>query len=128
MGRIAEMILGVIGGIFGVLFGIFAVIVGEIAKVVTGGIVGVILSGLGVSYTPMASSLGSIAVILGIFGIVGGAIVDKNKNVAGGLMLACSIIGFIALSVFWFVPGLLLLIGGLLTFLTKEETVTHVNG
>jgi hypothetical protein len=125
------MILGVIGGIFGVLFGIFAVIIGEIAKVISGGIggriLGVILSGFGASNTPMASSLGSIAVILGIFGIVGGAVVDKNKNVAGGLMLACSIIGFIALSMFWIVPGLLLLIGGLLIFLTKDGNVTNVN-
>jgi TM2 domain-containing membrane protein YozV len=40
---------------------------------------------------------------------------------AGGLMLACGILGFIAISAFWIIPGLLLLIGGALTLITKDE-------
>lgn len=110
MSRRAEMILGVIGGIFGVLFGMFAVMVGGIGDA------------FDVSEASTVSSLGLGAVILGVLGIVGGAVVNKNKKMAGGLMLACGILGFIAISMFWIIPGLLLIIGGILTFLTKDET------
>lgn len=116
MSRKAEMILGVIGGIFGILMGIFAVVVG----------------GIGSAFDPhdassaLVSSLGLWAVIFGVLGIVGGAVVNKNKKMAGGLMLACGLLGFIAISMFWIIPGLLLFIGGTLTFLTKDENVMNI--
>ncbi len=33
---------------------------------------------------------------------------------------------FIAISIFWLIPSLLLLIGGILTFLTKDENAMNV--
>jgi TM2 domain-containing membrane protein YozV len=45
---------------------------------------------------------------------------------AGGLMLACGLFGFIAISMFWIIPGLLLIIGGILTFLAKDKNVKRV--
>lgn len=114
MSRRAEMILGIIGGIFGIFMGIFAVMVGGIGSV------------FGASGASTVSSLGFGAVILSVLGIVGGAIVNKNKKMAGGLMLATGLLGFIAISMFWIIPGLLLIIGGILTFLTKDENATTV--
>jgi hypothetical protein len=62
MSRRAEMILGVIVGIFGILFVIFAVMVGGIGNA------------FGDSDASLVSSLGLGAVILGVLGIVGGAV------------------------------------------------------
>lgn len=104
MSRRAEMILGVIGGIFGILMGIFVVVVGGIGS----------LSGS--SVYSLVFYLGLGAVILGILGIVGGIVVNKNKKMAGGLMLTCGLLGFIAIYLLWIIPGLLLIIGGILTF------------
>lgn len=111
MSRRAEMILGVIGGIFGILFGIFAITVAGIGSI------------FGASDASLVFNLGFAAVLLGILGIVGGAVTNKNKKMAGGLMLATGLLGFIAISMFWTIPGLLLLIGGILTFVTKDENV-----
>ena len=72
MGRTAEMILGVLGGILG---GLFAISIG----------------GLGVVFETTGASeiigLGTAAVMLGIMGIIGGAIVNRNTKLAGSLML-----------------------------------------
>lgn len=115
------MILGIIGGIFGIFVGIFAVIVGGLGSL------------FGASNTHIASSgaftvlyLGLGAVVLGVLGIVGGAIVNKNKKLAGSLMLATGLSGFITTSTFWIIPGFLLMIGGILAFLTKDEDAVKV--
>jgi hypothetical protein len=60
MSRRAEMILGVIGGIFGILMGVFAVTIGGLA------------TAFGDSDASTVLSLGLGAVILGVLGIVGG--------------------------------------------------------
>ena len=105
MGRTAEMILGILGGIFGILGGLFAITVG----------------GLGAAFEVTGASevvwLGAAAVVLGIIGIIGGAIVNRNTKLAGGLMLFCGVVGFIAISAAWTIGGILLIVGGALSFL-----------
>lgn len=110
MGRTAEMILGVLGGIFGILVGSFGIIIG----------------GLGGAFGfPDASGiigLGIAAVILGTIGIIGGAIVNRNTKLAGGLMLFSGVAGFIAIQpALWIIGGLLLIVGGALSFLKSPE-------
>jgi len=109
MGRTAEMVLGILGGIFGILGGLFAVFIG----------------GLGAIFEAEGSSdiigLGFAAVILGIMGIIGGAIVNRNTKFAGGLMLFSGFGGFIAISAAWTIGGILLIVGGALSFLRSIE-------
>lgn len=101
--------------------GIFAVIVGGLG----------ILSGA--SDTSIASScystvsfLGLGAVILGVLGIVGGAVVNKNKK--NGWWLNASLWATRVHSNLYALnfPGLLLIIGGILGFLTKNRNVMSV--
>lgn len=113
MTRTAEMILGVIGGIFGIIAGVFAITVGGLG------------SAFGVSDAGLVAILGFGAILLGLLGLVGGAIVNKNNKVAGGLMLSTGILGFIAISAFWILAGILLIIGGILAIRTKDEDIQH---
>ena len=109
MGRTAEMILGILGGIFGILGGLFAITVG----------------GLSAAFEVTGASevvwLGTAAVILGVIGIIGGAIVNRNTKLAGCLMLFCGVVGFIAISAAWLIGGILLIMGGALSFLRSPE-------
>lgn len=109
MGRTAEMILGILGGIFGIPGGLFAVFIG----------------GLGTAFKATGASeiigLGAAAVILGIIGIIGGAIVNRNTKLAGGLMLFSGVAGFIAISAAWIIGGILLIVGGALSFMRSPE-------
>ncbi|HDM78649.1 MAG TPA: DUF4064 domain-containing protein, partial [Deltaproteobacteria bacterium] len=99
MGRTGEMVLGVLGGIFGILGGLFAVFFGGLG------------AALGASGASEVIGLGTAAVILGIIGIIGGAIVNRNTRLAGGLMLFSGVAGFIAISLFWVIGGILLIVG-----------------
>jgi polyferredoxin len=60
------------------------------------------------------TGLGMFAILLGIMGIVGGAVVNKNTRIAKYLMLISGIFGFVAVSAFWIIAGIMLIIGGIL--------------
>ncbi len=107
MGRTAELVLGLVGGIFGILVGIFAMFVGGFG------------AALGVHGAETITGLGFGAMILGVIGIIGGAIANRNNKAAGGLLLLSGILGFIAVSAFWIIPGILLIVGGALAFRSK---------
>lgn len=108
MSRTAELVLGIIGGIFGILAGFFAMFVGGLGQA------------FGLAEAEMVTGLGFGAIILGVIGIIGGAIANKNNKAAGGLMLISGIGGFIAVSAFWIISGILLIVGGGLAFRSKE--------
>ncbi len=63
--------------------------------------------------------MGIAAVFFGIIGIIGGAIVSKNNKIGGIRMVLSGILGFIAISLFWIIPGVLLVIGGVLVLKNK---------
>lgn len=105
--RTGEMILGIIGGLIGIIAGILAISIGGIAGV------------FGVDHAPSIIGGGFGAILLGIIGIVGGAIANKNNKYAGYLMLISGIFGFIAVSAFWIISGLILIIGGALALREK---------
>jgi len=107
LSRTAE-VLGVVGGIFGILTGIFAMFVGTIGGIFEYGMITLALEPL--------FNLGFGAVILGIIGIVGGTIVNRNNKAAGALMLISGVVGFIVVSLFWVIAGILLIVGGILAF------------
>jgi RNA polymerase subunit RPABC4/transcription elongation factor Spt4 len=101
--RTGEMVLGIIGGLIGIIVGVFAISVGGLA---------------GAFGNPDASLVvggGFGALLLGVIGIVGGAIANKNNKYGGYLMLISGLLGFIAVSAFWLISGLMLILGGILS-------------
>ncbi|MEC0073260.1 DUF4064 domain-containing protein [Bacillus bombysepticus] len=110
MKRTTEFVLGLIGGIFGILGAILALMVG----------------GLGAAFEAEGANsiigLGWAAVGLSILGIVGSVVV-KSKAKAGGIMMTIAAIGgIICIFVFYILPGILLLIGGLMGIFRKDKT------
>ncbi|MDD1753913.1 MAG: hypothetical protein LUQ38_12600 [Methanotrichaceae archaeon] len=55
-------------------------------------------------------------ILLGIIGIIGGALVSYNRKAGGALMLRAGVLGFITASYFWIIAGFLLIAGGILAF------------
>lgn len=110
--RTAELLLGLIGGIFGILGAVFAVVVGQI----------------GAAFSPGLESvtyLGISALFFAFLGLVGGAIVKSRAKAGGGLMLASAIGGLISVSLAYVPAFLFLLVGGVKAVLGSEEESTE---
>jgi len=108
MARTGAMVLGIIGGIFGILVGIFVVLVGGVG------------GALGVAGAKTVVGQGLGAIILAIIGLIGGAIVKGKPKLAGWMMILSGVLGFIAVSVFWFISGILLIVGGILALRSRD--------
>ncbi|MGM7432606.1 DUF4064 domain-containing protein [Bacillus pacificus] len=109
MKRTAEFVLGLIGGIFGIICAFIALLIG----------------GMGAAFEAEGANtiigLGWGAVGLSILGIVGSVMV-RSKAKAGGIMMTIAAIGgFICISIFFLLPGVLLLIGGLMGIFRKDK-------
>lgn len=109
MKRTAEFVLGLIGGIFGIICAFIALLIG----------------GMGAAFEAEGANtiigLGWGAVGLSILGIVGSVMV-RSKAKAGGIMMTVAAIGgFICISIFFLLPGILLLIGGLMGIFRKDK-------
>ena len=107
MGRTAELVLGIIGGIFGILAAMFIIGFGGFSEVI------------GYEEYEFFYGRGGIGLLLGCIGIIGAAIVNRNNKIAGGLMLLSAVGGLLALGLFWSISFILLLVGGLLAFRSK---------
>jgi hypothetical protein len=105
--RNAELALGIVGGLFGIPVGIL--------KTFFGGFVSIIGFGGTVAF------LGIGTMLLGIIGIIGGALVSYNRKAGGALMLTAGVLGFITASYFWIIAGLLLIAGGVLAFIIPND-------
>ncbi|PEM15194.1 hypothetical protein CN616_22810 [Bacillus toyonensis] len=109
MKRTAEFVLGLIGGIFGIICAFVALLIG----------------GMGAAFEADGANtiigLGWGAVGLSILGIVGSVMV-RSKAKAGGIMMTIAAIGgFICISLIYLLPGVLLLIGGLMGIFRKDK-------
>ncbi|AJG57949.1 membrane protein [Bacillus thuringiensis] len=111
MKRTTEFVLGLIGGIFGVLCSFIPLLIG----------------GMGAALEAEGANeiigLGWGAVFLSILGIVGAAMVKSKAKAAGIMMTIAAIGGFICISVVYLLPGILLLIAGLMGIFRKPKTV-----
>lgn len=107
MGRTGELVLGIIGGIFGIFGAIFAIIFGGIGAAFGAG--------------NMILWLGFSAMIFSIIGLVGSTITKGKKKLGGWLMIGSAVGGTISISAFYILPGLLLLIGGIMALARKED-------
>lgn len=109
--RTTALVLGIIGGVFGILAGLFALTVGGAA------------AGLEAKGGGEVAGLGFVAVLLGVMGVVGGAVANNHPRAAAALQLIAGIGGFIAVSLFWVLAGILLILGGIFGFAGREKGV-----
>ncbi|GGE83651.1 DUF4064 domain-containing protein [Priestia taiwanensis] len=109
MSRTTEFVLGLIGGIFGIIFAFVALMIGGLGAV------------LEANGADSVIGLGWGAVALSVLGIVGSAKVKSNAKTGGIMMTIAAVGGFICISMLYFLPGVLLLIGGLMGILRKEK-------
>ena len=107
--RIGAMVLGIIGGIFALLMGLIEFTIGQI-----GGAVG----------AKGAWFVEILSLVIPIVGLVGGTIVKGKALVGGILMLASAIAIFVlvGINLFSLLPGIPLLIGGILGLVVSRET------
>ncbi|WP_114555727.1 DUF4064 domain-containing protein [Bacillus sp. K6W] len=109
MKRTAEFVLGLIGGIFGIICAFVALLIG----------------GMGAAFEADGANtvigLGWGAVALSILGIVGSVMVRSKAKVGGIMMTVAAIGGFICISIIYLLPGVLLLIGGLMSIFRKDK-------
>jgi len=106
--RTAEMILGIIGGIFGIVAGLVVFFPYGYEY------------GWGFEYP--YGLLGALAIIFSVIGIVGAAIVESKTKISGVLMIVAAVLGLISVFVFYVLPAILLGIAGILALLRKTET------
>lgn len=107
MSRTTEFILGLIGGIFGVFGGFIAMFVGGVDAAFNGHSD---IIGLGVG-----------AIVLSILGIVGSVVVKFKPKLGGVFMTVAAIGGTICISMFYILPGILLIIPGLMGLFRKNK-------
>ena len=100
--RVASLVLGVSGGAIGVLAGFLVLFFGGISAAFEADETGMILGS------------GFSAALLGVAGIVGGALVLRYPLAAAFVQSLSGLLGFIAVGMFWLLSGPLLLIGALL--------------
>jgi hypothetical protein len=108
MKRTTEFVLGLIGGIFGFGGAMFALFFGAVDEAVNG--------------SSDVTGLGWGAILFSILAIVGAVVVKFKAKFGGALMLVSGIGGLICISLFYALPALLLVIGGLMGILRKDKS------
>lgn len=111
--RTAAMVLGIIGGVFGILAGLLAMVVGGAG------------AALNAEGGGTVTGLGFAAVFIAVAAIVGAALANKSPMASWILLLLTGIAGFIAVSAFWIISGILLLVGALLEFIARKDVKTE---
>lgn len=104
----AASLLAIIGGVVGVIAGVVAMIAGGTGMFV-------------VAEAERAIWLGSVAAIFGLVGVVAGGLVRRAPFVAGTLMLLTGFGGFVAVTLYWILPGGLLIIGSIIAWTVRSE-------
>ncbi len=110
MSRAREFVLGLIGGILGFIGAFFALFVGSID------------SAFSSTGTSSITALGWSAVIFSIIGIIGSVVVKGKAKLGGILMIISAIGGLISISMIYALSFVLLLIGGLMGILRKDQS------
>jgi len=106
--RTTEFVLGLIGGIFGFGGALFAILFGAVDQAVSG--------------SSEVSGMGWGAFLFSILAIIGAVVVKFKAKAGGVLMLVSGIGGLICISLFYALPALLLVIGGLMGILRKDKS------
>ncbi len=101
--------VGVVGAILGVLAGIVVMFVGGAGLLIAPEGGGAVLG------------LGSVTVVLAIAGGVGAMLTSKYPQVATFVMAITGFAGFVSATVFWIVPGVLLIAGAVFAWMSRPD-------
>jgi hypothetical protein len=107
--RTAALVLGIVGGVFGILAGLLAMLVGGIG------------SAFDAEGSGMVAGLGFAAIMLGVLGIIGGALANRRPGASAILQGAAGTLGFVAISLFWTIAGVLLIVGGVISAISWKQ-------
>ena len=108
--KIAALILGILGGIAGIVGSILVLVLGGIGSAIGGEGAGTV------------ATLGWVALLLSLVGIVGGSLALAKPKIAGIIMLLMGIGGLICISLGYVVAGPLLIIGGILALVGSRKS------
>lgn len=103
MSRTAEFVLALLGGIFGIFGAIFSIMFGSLTE-------------------SNIQLLGWSALVFSTVAIVSSVLVRIKPKIAGGLMLVSAVGGLVSISLFYVLPFILLVVGGLMSLLRKSTT------
>jgi hypothetical protein len=106
--RTGEMVLAILGGVFGIIGGIIALGVGGVQSAVHSGGSNVAING------GVAIAFSALAIIAAFF-------VSSKSKLAGWFLVVAAIGGLIAISAFYILPFILLLIAGLMCLLRGRK-------
>lgn len=120
--KIAIVMIAIVAGLSGLMFGSCAVFGGAV------------VSSLGeefgteedVAMGDTVMDLGGAAFVLSIVGMIAAAFVERKQKATGVVLILCGILGFVAISVLWAMPGALFIIAGILAFTMKPNTAVAV--
>ena len=112
--KIAAMVLGIIGGLAGLGGAVMALFFGGLG------------SAFGAHDAGLISSLGLLALPFSILGVVGGAMASAKPALAGKLMIASAIGGFISISFGYIIAAILLIIAGILAIIEGKKEVISI--
>lgn len=107
--RTTAFIMGLIGGIIGIISGIVAMTVAGIGMA------------FGAKQGLITVSLGVTAILFSIWGIIGSVIVRNNGKLGGMFLTAATLGGFITISFFYLIPGVLMGIPGIMNLVKKNQ-------
>ncbi|MFD2371505.1 DUF4064 domain-containing protein [Brevibacillus sp. GCM10020057] len=102
--------LGLIAGIFGVISAVLAMFIGGVGEA------------LNANGASTVSGLGMAALLFSILGIIAAAISKSKTKLAGWLMLVAGVGGFISVSLFYILSGILFVVGGLMGIFSKKKS------
>lgn len=112
--KIAAMVLGILGGLAGLGGAVLALFFGGLG------------SAFGVQGAGLVSNLGFFAIPLSILGIVGGAMASAKPALAGKLMIASAVGGFISIFLAYMIAAILLIIAGILAIMEGKKEVKSI--
>ncbi|WP_128656437.1 DUF4064 domain-containing protein [Paenibacillus sp. 598K] len=101
--------MGLVGGIFGIIAAIVAMMIGGVD------------AALSDSGTSQITGLGISALLFSILGIIGSAFSKSKPKLAGTLMLISGVAGFISISMFYILSGVLLIVAGCMGLFSKKK-------
>lgn len=101
--------MGIIGGVFGIIASILAMTLGGIG------------SAFEADGANQIVGLGFAAMLFSILGIIGGSIAKSKTKLAGIFLLVSGVGGFICISLFYTISGILFIVAGLIGVFSKTS-------
>lgn len=105
--RTAEMILGIMGGVFGIIAGVFSFLMGGFDSAINN------------TSSSSLFGLGFGCVVASIVAIILVCMINKNRVVMGWLIIVCGILNIVFVSAFGVLSGVLIIVAGILVLIRK---------